>query len=61
MRDNLLFFYLYVNYPSLPHFCWKILLYFVHADETKGLFYMDIKNNKMAAILDEGVYDSNEF
>ena len=32
---NLLFFYMYVNKPSLPYFRLKILLYFAHADEAK--------------------------
>ena len=35
MAANLLFFYMHVNYSSLPHFRLKILWYFAHADEAK--------------------------
>ena len=35
MEDNKLFFCLHVKWPSLPHFHFKILLYFIHVDEAK--------------------------
>ena len=35
MAANKLFFCLHVNYPSSPHFHFKILLFFIHVDEAK--------------------------
>ena len=35
MAANKLFFCLHVNYPSSPHFHFKILLFFKHVDEAK--------------------------
>ena len=35
MAANELFFCLHVYEPSLPHFYFKILLFFIHVDEAK--------------------------
>ena len=35
MAANKLFFCLQVKWASLPHFHFKILLYFIHVDEAK--------------------------
>ena len=35
MVANLLFFHMHVDYPSLPHFPFVILLYFAHVDEAQ--------------------------
>ena len=35
MAANKLFFCLHVNYPSSPHFHFKILLFFIHVGEAK--------------------------
>ena len=43
MAANKLFFCFHVYQPSLPRFHFKILLFFIHADEAKKLINMQAK------------------
>ena len=56
MAVNKLFFSLHVYEPSLPHFHFKILLCFLHADAASRANQGRQTNNLLAAILEYGVF-----